>query len=313
MSFPVSPVDGQIATVNSIRYVYAAVTSSWTRLLGTKYVASASAPSNPNLGDRWYDTGTDALYEYINDGTTSYWVDMSSEGAGNLSLIGDSTLQGNIAPGVDSVYRIGSPTGYLRNLYANTTIANIANIALANVGSITSTSGFFWSNGTSAVGPIYGNTQAAAYLPTFTGTLAPSIITASGNLTVAGNIIQQSAYYERFSNLSNSGGNLTCDFNNGTIFNVTTLTSSVTANFINVNALTTGATGAIIIIPQSATVYKINNVQINGTPTPVRWINGNGTGVSPTGVASNTDVVSFSMMHMGNGAFTVFGQLSTFA
>jgi hypothetical protein len=318
MAFPVSPVDGQIATVNSIRYVFAAASSSWTRLLGTKYVAAASAPSNPNLGDQWYNTGTDALYEYISDGTTSYWVDMSSEGAGNLSLIGDSTLEGNLAPGVDSVYRIGSPTGYLKNIYTNTAVANIANVAVANitvaqVGNLSTTNGLFWANGASAIGPIYTNTNVEAYLPTFTGTLNPTTIVNSGNLTVGGNIIQQRAYYETFGNLSNNGGNLSCNFNNGTIFNVTGLTANVTASFENVSTITNTATGAVILIAQGATSYRVANIQVNGFNTNVRWINGTGTGVAPSGGINCTDVLSFSMLYLGYGSWTVFGQLSSFA
>lgn len=318
MAFPVSPVDGQIATVNNIRYVFAVATASWTRLLGTKYVAAASAPSNPNLGDRWYNTGTDALYEYISDGTTSYWVDMSSEGVGNLSLIGDSTLEGNLAPGVDSVYRIGSPTGYLKNIYTSTAVANVANIAVANitlaqVGNLSTANGLFWANGASAIGPIYTNTNVEAYLPTFTGALNPTSIVNSGNLTVGGNIIQQRAYYETFGNLSNNGGNLSCNFNNGTIFNVTSLNANVTASFENVTTITNGATGAVILIAQGATSYRVANIQINGFNTNVRWINGTGTGVAPTGSTNGTDVLSFSMLYLGFNTWTVFGQLSSFA
>ena len=318
MAFPVSPVDGQIATVNSIRYVFAAASSSWTRLLGTKYVAAASAPSNPMLGDQWYNTGTDALYEYISDGTTSYWVDMSSEGVGNLSLIGDSTLEGNLAPGVDSVYRIGSPTGYLKNIYTSTAVANVANVAVANitlaqVGNLSTTNGLFWANGASAIGPIYTNTNVEAYLPTFAGTLNPTTIVNSGNLTVGGNIIQQRAYYETFGNLSNNGGNLVCNFNNGTIFNVTSLNANVTASFENVSTITNSATGAVILVAQGATVYRVANIQINGFNTNVRWINGTGTGVAPTGSVNSTDILSFSMLYLGFNTWSVFGQLSSFA
>jgi hypothetical protein len=324
MPFPTSPIDGQISTVNNIRYVFAAASSSWTRLLGTKYVAAASAPSNPNLGDQWYNTGVDALYEYISDGTSSYWVDMSSEGVGNISLVGDSTLQGNLAPGVDARYSIGSPTGYLRNIYANTAVANIANIATAtvttatvtgtaNVGNLITAGGLFWANGASAIGPIYTNASVAAYLPSFAGTLGAATIVNTGNLTVGGNIVQQRAYYETFGNLSNNGGNLVCNFNNGTIFNVTGLTANVTASFENVSTITNTATGAIVLITQGATAFKIANVQVNGVNTYVRWVGGNGTGISPTGVASNTDIVSFSMVYLGFDTWTVFGQLSSFA
>jgi hypothetical protein len=78
MPFPTSPADGQITTVNGIRYSYSAATSSWTRISNAKYTAAAAAPSNPALGDEWYDTNEDILYEWINDGTSYYWVDISS-------------------------------------------------------------------------------------------------------------------------------------------------------------------------------------------------------------------------------------------
>jgi len=324
MAFPTSPIDGQISTVNNIRYVFAAASSSWTRLLGTKYVAAASAPSNPMLGDQWYNTGVDALYEFISDGVSSYWVDMSSEGVGNLSLIGDSTLEGNLAPGVDSRYSIGSLTGYLRNVYANTAVANIANIATANVatatitgtanvGNIVTANGLFWANGASAIGPIYTNDSVAAYLPSFAGTLGAATIVNTGNLTVGGNIIQQRAYYETFGNLSNNGGNLVCNFNNGTIFNVTSINANVTASFENVSTITNTATGAVILIAQGATSYRVANIQVNGFNTNVRWINGTGTGVAPTGSTNCTDVLSFSMLYLGFNNWTVLGQLSSFA
>ena len=42
------------------------------------YTASASAPASPDPGDHWYSTVNDVLYEYINDGTSNYWVDITS-------------------------------------------------------------------------------------------------------------------------------------------------------------------------------------------------------------------------------------------
>jgi hypothetical protein len=226
--------------------------------------------------------------------TTTSNISSANVTSGNISATGVITAAGNVAA-------------------ANIITGNVTAAFTVSAANLVTTNGVFWANGVSAVGPIYGNTEVAQYLPTFTGTLTPSLITNSGNLTVAGNIVQQGAYYETFGNLTNVGGNLTCNFNNGTVFNVTAITANVTANFTNVNAISNGATGAVVILTQGATAYRIANVQINGVNTYVRWVNGNGSGTAPMGIASNTDIVSFSIMHLGSGSYTVFGQLSTFA
>ena len=41
--------------------------------------SSATPPSNPQVGDQWYDTSTDTLYEWFTDGTSSYWIDKLSQ------------------------------------------------------------------------------------------------------------------------------------------------------------------------------------------------------------------------------------------
>lgn len=44
-----------------------------------KYTASATPPaSGNNPGDQWFNTTSQILYEYINDGVTAYWVDVQS-------------------------------------------------------------------------------------------------------------------------------------------------------------------------------------------------------------------------------------------
>jgi hypothetical protein len=125
MSFPTSPTNNQIAIVNGIRYSYSSATRSWTRISSGKYTASASAPTNPANGDHWYDTNNDILFEYIDDGTSQYWVDIQSLGqTGNISSIASSTLQGNIVVGIDNVYSLGAANGYVRNIFANAITAN---------------------------------------------------------------------------------------------------------------------------------------------------------------------------------------------
>ena len=133
-------------------------------------------------------------------------------------------------------------------------------------------------------------------------------VSVGGNLTVTGNLVQQTAYYETYGNVSNTGGNLTCNFNLGTTF-YAALTANVTANFTNVNAVSSTVTGATIIVDQGATAYRVANVQVNGVNQTVKWV-GATTG---TGTASNTDVMSFSLIHLGSGTYRVLGQISNYA
>ena len=52
---------------------------------GIRKTASSSAPSSPTVGDKWYNTTSDVMYEYINDGTTSYWIDITGPVIANAS------------------------------------------------------------------------------------------------------------------------------------------------------------------------------------------------------------------------------------
>jgi hypothetical protein len=46
---------------------------------GINYTANTAPPTSGNVaGDQWYNTSTNVLYEYINDGTSSYWVDIQT-------------------------------------------------------------------------------------------------------------------------------------------------------------------------------------------------------------------------------------------
>ena len=45
---------------------------------GITYTASASAPTFPTVGDQWFNTANDVLYEYQNVGTGNFWVDIIS-------------------------------------------------------------------------------------------------------------------------------------------------------------------------------------------------------------------------------------------
>ena len=53
--------------------------SSWATVSGGSSVTtSATAPASPTAGNQWYDTTTGIIYTYVNDGTSSQWVQGST-------------------------------------------------------------------------------------------------------------------------------------------------------------------------------------------------------------------------------------------
>jgi hypothetical protein len=85
MAFPVSPTNGQETTINGITYTFSSSNNAWTRKPRQLFTAGVNAPINPAAGDQWYDTSDDTLYQYINDGTTNYWIDIHSGLAGGTT------------------------------------------------------------------------------------------------------------------------------------------------------------------------------------------------------------------------------------
>lgn len=53
--------------------------SSWSTVTaGSSVTTSATAPVSPTAGNQWYDTTTGIIYTYVNDGTSSQWVQGST-------------------------------------------------------------------------------------------------------------------------------------------------------------------------------------------------------------------------------------------
>ena len=96
MAFPSNPTNGQTTTTNNITYIFSSTNYAWTRVLSTsssssssiKSTTTSSAPANATVGDIWYYQGTDAVYRFEYDGTTSTWIDITgptSSGGGGSS------------------------------------------------------------------------------------------------------------------------------------------------------------------------------------------------------------------------------------
>jgi hypothetical protein len=198
MSFPDSPLDTELTIVNGITYEYSAAKTAWVRRqvsladitftgnvtankvytteirwagnssifnAGITYRA-ATTPTVARSGDQWYNTTNDVLYEYINDGTTSYWVDIQSIGTGAANAVtssfDDLTLSGNIILTSNLIYSIGGDTGRLKNIFAGNAYSNTANIGTVNAGNIIvssniTTANVITSGRITAIGNVQGN------------------------------------------------------------------------------------------------------------------------------------------------------------
>jgi hypothetical protein len=95
---------------------------------------------------------------------------------------------------------------------------------------------------------------------------------------------------------------------NGATF-YATLTANVTVNFTNVVATAGQVTGATLIVDQDATAYRVANIQINsGGIQTIKYA-----GATPgVGTASNTDVMSFSLISLDGTNWRVLGQISNY-
>ena len=109
---------------------------------GISYTSSASPPASPSAGNFWYDTSTDILFEYQNDGTNTVWVDLSSGTwyanatltGTTLTVSGISTLTGNvntnnIMPTSNASANIGSGALSYNTIFAKATSALYADLA----------------------------------------------------------------------------------------------------------------------------------------------------------------------------------------
>ena len=102
-----------------------------------RQTTSSTAPSNPYVGDQWYDTGTDILFQYENDGTNKVWVDISSPvnivnvsaiiSGQSLSVTGNGSVGGTFtSTGALTINTSGNPTAIV-----NGTVSGVGNIGAA--------------------------------------------------------------------------------------------------------------------------------------------------------------------------------------
>ena len=110
-------------SVYSNNYFYA--NGSVIKSGGTS-TSSSTAPTSPGIGDIWYNTTTDVVYRYTNDGVSSYWIDITGPTYGG-SVTGGSVATyveatGNITLAVNTKYLVNTSAARTLTLPATPTI-----------------------------------------------------------------------------------------------------------------------------------------------------------------------------------------------
>lgn len=101
ISFPSSPSLNQIYTSGPKTWKWNGY--AWDLQGGV--TSSVAPPVSPKTGDQWYKTDTGVLYEYISDGTTSNWIDISSSTVtSSTNLLSGITLSTGKAIAISIVF-----------------------------------------------------------------------------------------------------------------------------------------------------------------------------------------------------------------
>ena len=92
---------------------------------GIIYTANTAPPTSPapKVTDQWYDTASDVLYEFLNDGTSTYWVDTTSPAFAG-GVVANVAISGTLIPVANVTYDIGTNSVYFRNTYTQNLYTN---------------------------------------------------------------------------------------------------------------------------------------------------------------------------------------------
>lgn len=113
---------------------------------------------------------------------------------------------------------------------------------------------------------------------------------------------------EDFQSLSGATGTVAHDCSQSHIFYHSSISSDFTANFTNLELDQGRRTIVTLVLSQGVTPYIANAVEIAGSAQSILW---QGSATAPTGNASKTDIISFSILNDA-GTYRIYGQLTSF-
>jgi hypothetical protein len=261
---------------------------------GVRSTTSSTPPSNPSVGDVWYNTNNNILYRYTYDGASYFWEDITggsivanstaiingnstavvTEADGNIAItIGGTantavfaqdrvTFAGNLMPAANVTYSLGSSSQRWKDLW-------ISNSTIYLGDSVLSASGNVLTVGNEAV-----ITSTNANTIDLSGNITGGNIVTSGNITGAYIIGNGS----QLTGLAASYGNA------NVAAYLPTYTGNIGAGNVTVAASGTASAGALIAT--NGLILSNTTVTANYT-VPVGQ---NALSIGPMAVANNVSV-----------------------
>jgi hypothetical protein len=144
---------------------------------------------------------------------------------------------------------------------------------------------------------------------TSTGTGA---LVVSGGVGIGGTLSASQIYAERWTeklntNTASLSGTVVFSYLNGTAHYHTGFLGDFVANFTNVPTTDNRTIVFVIMVEQSTTAYIPTGVQIDGTVTPIQWLNN----ALPEGTPGNIDQFTFTLVRT-QSAWKVLGTITTY-
>jgi hypothetical protein len=184
----ISNVTAGNANITGIVTVTGNITAGNIIAGGARSTTSSGAPSNPTVGDMWYDSDTDVLYRYTYDGTSYFWLDIAGAAGGspNTTTLGNAIVSsGNITivtPNVATQVQTLSASTYKTLRYTIQAAQGTDNLQIDDVvlGVI---------NNTVALGQVTFLNPTTGDMVTYTANIQSSNVYLYANVTSANTVI----------------------------------------------------------------------------------------------------------------------------
>jgi len=178
---------------------------------GINQYVSNTVPATAAVGDQWYDTSTDILFQYENTGSSNVWVDVSSVALNTnvatilgttLSITGNGTITSGLTVGSLTINGSETATGTLTiNSSGNPTAILNGNVSgVGNIGSAGTTFNTVFAKATTAqyadLAEIYASDSLypAGTVVIFGGVAEVTASTTNHDSAVAGVVSTNPAY-----------------------------------------------------------------------------------------------------------------------